>query len=114
MTEFNSIKEFYPFYLTEHSDPVCRAFHFTGTGLVITLFIIALITQTWIILLFLPVAGYGFAWAGHFFFEKNKPAAFKHPWWSLVSDFKMFGDILTGRVGKKLENAKKQYPPVEN
>lgn len=105
--KYKSLREFYPYYLTEHADRTCRIFHFFGTGLVISLLISALATQTWWMLALLPVAGYGFAWAGHFFFEKNKPATFTYPGWSLISDFIMFFHILTFQLPKKLEEAQK-------
>lgn len=98
-TRIKTYKEFYPFYLTEHQDKTCRWLHFTGTALlfadVIYLSIAGLWTGFWWTL---PVIGYGFAWVGHFFFEKNKPATFKYPLWSLISDFKMFFQMLTGKV----------------
>lgn len=107
MKKFESLEEFYPFYLTEHSNNTCRALHFVGTGLVISITISAFITQTWWLLALLPVVGYGFAWIGHFAFEKNKPAAFKQPLYSLVSDFMMFYHIATFQLPSKMANAKK-------
>lgn len=94
---FKSLKEFYPFYLSEHQNPTCRLLHFIGTGLVFVSFFLFLYTFNWIYLAIIPVLGYGFAWVGHFFFEKNKPATFKYPGYSLASDFIMFFDILTGK-----------------
>ena len=96
--EYNSFSEFYSFYLTEHSDRLNRRLHFTGTLLVILTFIYVLITQNWIFLILLPVFGYGFAWVGHFKIEKNRPATFDYPFYSLASDFVMFKDILTGKI----------------
>lgn len=88
--------EFYRFYLTEHQNRTSRILHFIGTFLVFILIIVAVI-QGWGWKWFLvPVVGYGFAWIGHAFFEKNKPATFKYPFWSLISDFKLFFDILFG------------------
>lgn len=107
---FNSIKEFYPYYLTQHREFRCRMLHFTGTGLVIGILAAAVATQTWWLLLLLPVVGYGFAWTGHFLFEKNKPAAFKNPLWSLACDFIMFWHILTGQIGDKIKAAEKAFP----
>lgn len=95
---FNSFRDFYPYYLGEHSDRVCRRLHFVGTGLVILTLGFALATGRYAWLWALPVLGYGFAWAGHFFFEKNKPATFKHPLYSLIGDFVMFRDLLVGRI----------------
>lgn len=94
---YTSIKEFYPFYLTEHLNSTCRKLHFIGTSLLFVDLAYALITQTWWMLALIPVIGYGFAWVGHFFFEKNKPATFQYPLYSLGSDFIMFADLLTGK-----------------
>lgn len=93
-----SFNEFYPYYLRQHSNRMCRRLHFMGTTGVIGILAYALITQTWWSLLLLPLVGYGFAWVGHFFFEKNKPAAFKKPLWSLWGDFVMYRDIIAGRI----------------
>ncbi|HBK72023.1 MAG TPA: DUF962 domain-containing protein [Flavobacteriaceae bacterium] len=95
--KFTSLKEFYPFYLTEHSNSTSRILHFIGTGLVILLLISTLFTQVWSRLWFIPVIGYGFAWVGHFFFEKNKPATFQYPFYSLTSDFILFWHLLIGK-----------------
>nr|WP_070959360.1 DUF962 domain-containing protein [Hyphomonas sp. Mor2] len=95
---FDSFSEFYPFYLSEHQNVSCRRLHFIGTGSVIVLLIWICATETWLALLAIPALGYTFAWVGHFFFEKNKPATFKFPIYSLVGDFVMFKDILMGKV----------------
>lgn len=95
---FNSFAEFYPFYLREHSDPTCRRLHFVGTSLVIVLLALVAISGKLVLLWLLPVVGYGFAWVGHFFYEKNRPATFKHPWYSLAADFVMYKDMLTRRI----------------
>ena len=97
--QYTSFREFYPYYLSEHADRTCRRLHFVGSSLV--LLVVALVaTRTigvaW--LLAIPVIGYGFAWVGHFVFEKNKPATFKHPFYSLIGDWVMYGDILRGRI----------------
>lgn len=104
---YKSFKEFYPFYLTEHQDKTSRTLHFIGTGLVIGLLIYCIAIKWWIGLWLLPVAGYGFAWVGHFFFEKNKPATFQYPLYSLSSDFVMFFHILTGQLPGKMRDAKR-------
>lgn len=95
---FDSFAEFYPYYLTEHRDRSCRRLHFIGTALVILTLIVAVASDRYALLWLLPVLGYGFAWAGHFFFEKNRPATFKYPLYSLIGDFVMFRDILVGRI----------------
>lgn len=88
--------EFYRYYLTEHQDKTSRIFHFTGTFLVFVLLFVAIFNGWGWEWIFLPLVGYGFAWVGHAFFEKNKPATFKYPLWSLISDFKLFFEILFG------------------
>lgn len=95
---FSSFAEFYPYYLREHSNTVCRRLHFVGTSLVIALAAYTVATGNWALLLTLPVAGYGFAWVGHFFFEKNRPATFSHPFYSLIGDFAMYRDMLRGKI----------------
>lgn len=95
---FASFAEFYPFYLKEHTDVTCRRLHFVGSALVLLTLGGAAITGQWAMLWALPVIGYGFAWVGHFFFEKNRPATFKHPIYSLIGDWVMFKDVLIGKV----------------
>jgi hypothetical protein len=95
---FRSFADFYPFYLSEHSNPVCRRLHFVGTVLVLASLVTAALTGEAWWLLGVPLLGYGFAWIGHFFFEHNRPATFSHPWYSLVGDFAMFRDMLFGRI----------------
>ena len=98
MNRFESFREFYPFYLGEHQNVVCRRLHFIGTGLVIATALYVLATGKWLLALLLPVFGYSLAWVGHFFFERNKPATFKYPLYSLLADFVMFKDILLRRI----------------
>lgn len=95
---FKTFKEFYPFYLGEHANPTCRQLHFIGTTLLLGLLISAIVTQNYSLLWGLPLAGYGFAWWGHFGFEKNRPASFKQPLYSLFGDFVMYWQLLTGKV----------------
>jgi hypothetical protein len=95
ITSFN---EFYLFYLKEHSNKTCRILHFMGTTLVFAFAAIAIYSGKSFFWWFVPISGYGFAWIGHYFFEKNKPATFKYPLWSLRSDFKMYFDILSGKI----------------
>lgn len=95
---FNSFAEFYPYYLSEHSDSTCRRLHFIGTSLVILILALTIAKGAWWLLWALPLAGYSFAWAGHFFFEKNRPATFQHPLYSLFGDFVMYRDMILGRV----------------
>lgn len=95
---YNSLAEFYPFYLEEHSNRTCRRLHVVGTTGVILIALTAVSTQQWNLLWLMPLFGYFFAWVGHFFFEHNKPATFQYPFYSLVSDFIMYKDILTGKI----------------
>lgn len=95
---FERFSDFYPFYLAEHSNPVCRRLHYVGSLLVLTLLTYCLASQHWAMLWALPVAGYGFAWLGHFVFEKNRPATFQHPLYSLLGDWVMLKDAFTGRI----------------
>ncbi len=92
-----TFEEFYSFYLTEHQNPTSRKLHFIGTGLVFVILILALIYGHWWIWIGIPLVGYGFAWVGHFFFEKNKPATFQYPLFSLASDFRLFFEIVLGK-----------------
>lgn len=94
---YQSLKEFYPFYLTEHNNATCRMLHFVGTLLVVICFVAYLLTFDWRLGVAIPFLGYGFAWVGHFFFERNRPATFQYPAYSLASDFIMFWDLLTGK-----------------
>ena len=97
-TRYRTFKEFYPFYLQEHANPTCRRLHFAGSSIVLLLLAMVVVTGELQLLWLLPVVGYGFAWVGHFFFEHNRPATFKYPLFSLMGDWVMFRDMLTGRV----------------
>jgi hypothetical protein len=96
--QFNSFAQFYPYYLSEHQNLTCRRLHFIGSTLILFLLAYTLITELWVLLWLVPVLGYGFAWAGHFFFEHNRPATFKYPFYSLLGDWVMFKDILLGNI----------------
>ena len=102
---YTTFAEFWPFYLREHSKPRTRALHYVGTSLVVALAVVALVTATWWLLVALPIAGYFFAWIAHFGVEKNRPATFTYPAWSLKADFRMWWLWLTGRLGPELEQA---------
>lgn len=96
--QFKTFQEFYPYYLGEHADATCRRLHVIGTGCVIALLAAAIVTANALLLLALPLVGYGFAWVGHFYFEHNRPATFQHPFYSLWGDFVMMKDVLTGKI----------------
>jgi hypothetical protein len=95
---FASFAEFYPFYLGEHANRICRRLHFAGTSLVLGCVLAALLSGNPWWLLAAPLCGYGFAWAGHFFFEHNRPATFAHPLYSLAGDWMMYKQMLTGAI----------------
>jgi hypothetical protein len=98
-------RDFWPYYLQEHAKPQTRAVHFLGTGLSLTCLVAAIVMGKWWLGLVALVAGYGPAWFGHFFIEKNRPATFTYPLWSLVSDFRMAWTWLTGHLGEELARA---------
>ena len=95
---YSSFREFYPYYLSEHQDRTCRRLHFVGSTLVLITLAGAIATRHWAWLWLLPVLGYGFAWIGHFFFEKNRPATFTHPLYSFAGDWVMFAQMLGGKI----------------
>jgi hypothetical protein len=95
---FRTFDDFYPFYLGEHTNRTCRRLHFTGTSIAVALLFAAVVTQRWWLIAVAFAQGYAFAWVGHFFFEHNKPATFKYPWFSLMGDWRLWWDILNGKV----------------
>ena len=98
MGQFTSFREFYPYYLGEHADRRCRRLHFVGSSLVIGCVLMLLRTGNFWWLGAALLCGYGFAWIGHFAFEHNKPATFRHPFYSFAGDWVMYKDILTGKI----------------
>lgn len=97
-----SFAEFWPYYVGEHRSPVCRGLHYFGTSLAMLTVVAAAVTTTgWLVALAL-VLGYGPAWVGHFFIEHNRPATFKYPRWSLLSDFKMLGLAVRGKMADEV------------
>lgn len=95
---FKTFSDFYSYYLNLHSNFMCRRLHFIGTCGVIALLLLFFFTGNLVLLALLPVTGYGLAWIGHLIFERNRPATMKYPFWSLLADFRLFWDILVGRV----------------
>jgi Predicted membrane protein len=99
----NTYTEFWDFYVREHSKPLTRGLHFIGTTLGLALLIYFVAMGRWYFFPVFLVVGYAFAWFAHFAVEKNRPATFKYPLWSFISDFKMIGYILTGRMRSEVE-----------
>ncbi|WP_395788200.1 Mpo1-like protein [Aquimonas sp.] len=97
-TGFASFREFYPYYLGEHSNRTCRRLHFVGSSGALICLLLAVSTFNPLWLVAGLMCGYGFAWVGHFVFEKNRPATFKHPLYSFMGDWVMYRDLLTGRI----------------
>ncbi len=102
MSQFETYEQFWPFYLGEHRRKATRALHLAGTALGLALCAAAAVTGDWRLLLAGIVAGYGFAWLAHLVVERNRPATFTHPWWSLYSDFRMLALAVTGRLDGEL------------
>jgi hypothetical protein len=103
MQEITSFEDFWPFYVKEHSNPLNRTLHFIGTSGGLLCLGTALVTGQFWLLPVAPVIGYAFAWTGHFFVEKNKPASFKYPLWSFKADWVMWFKILTGQMNAEVE-----------
>lgn len=95
--------QFWEFYVQEHSKPMTRLFHFIGTLIASLLFLIILWKGLWYYFPACLLVGYGFAWFSHFFIEKNKPATFKYPLWSFISDYKMMFLMLSGKMDKEVK-----------
>jgi hypothetical protein len=100
-----TFEEFWPFYVREHSNPTNRALHFVGTTLGMGCVVAAAVTRRPALLLGFPLFGYGFAWAGHFGFEGNRPASWKYPLWSLRADFRMWWHIASGTMNAEVARA---------
>lgn len=107
--QLRTYEEFWPYYVSEHRKAATRALHFLGTTLVLAAVAAAILRSPWWLLV-APVAGYGPAWIAHFFVEKNRPATFTYPVWSLRGDFRMYGLILRGRMGPEVDRAIRLYP----
>jgi hypothetical protein len=95
--------QFWDFYVQEHSKPLTRALHLVGSALGLTLLIYFIVIGRWYFFPVFFIVGYAFAWFAHFVIEKNRPATFRHPLWSFISDFKMIWFMITGRMGRELE-----------
>jgi len=98
-----TFEEFWPFYVRQHLLPATRALHFVGTHLAAGALVVSLVTLSQLSLCLAPLLGYGFAWVGHYFFEKNRPATLVHPIWSLRGDMRMIWLTWTGRMEYEVE-----------
>ncbi|KAH8484995.1 hypothetical protein Peur_033910 [Populus x canadensis] len=107
MMNFRSLDEFWSFYVTQHSKPSTRRWHFVGTLASMLLLLNSLVFNLWFLFL-VPFVGYGCAWYSHFFVEGNVPATFGHPVWSFLCDFKMFGLMLTGQMDREIKRLEKR------
>ena len=105
-TRFSSFSEFWPYYVCEHSKPETRLFHFIGTSTIIPLLIFTVFFNFYAALL-IPISAYGFAWYSHFFIEKNRPATFTYPIWSLLGDFKMFWLMCCRKMDEEVKRCEK-------
>jgi hypothetical protein len=94
---FSSYREFFPYYVAMHSKPLTRKLHFAGTVTGVVVALAGLLTGRRRLVVALPLLGYGTAWPAHWFVEKNNPASFGHPLWSLRGDFDMISFMLRGR-----------------
>ncbi|PIQ25021.1 DUF962 domain-containing protein [bacterium (Candidatus Blackallbacteria) CG17_big_fil_post_rev_8_21_14_2_50_48_46] len=101
--KYKNFQEFWPFYVQEHKHPLNRKLHFLGTGLALGCATLAASRRRPRLFLLAPLLGYFFAWMGHFVVEKNRPATFKYPLFSLRGDFKMFGMMATGRMNEEIQ-----------
>lgn len=95
---YTTFRDFYPFYLSQHTDRTCRRLHFVGSVLVLAVLALALATRSARLLILVPVIGYGLAWVGHFIFERNRPATFTYPLYSFAGDWVMFWQMLTRKI----------------
>lgn len=98
MKPIRSFKEFYPFYLSQHQNPTCRTLHYIGSLTVIVALLLGILLPNKWFLIAIPFIGYGPAWVGHFFFEKNRPATFTYPFYSLAADWVMLWKFVTKRL----------------
>jgi hypothetical protein len=104
----HSYRQFWPFYVSQHLQPGTRVLHFIGTTAFILCVVAAIAAQTWWLLLLGPVVAYGLAWLAHIFVERNRPATFTHPLWSLIGDFHMYGLMWLGRMDTEVAKVERR------
>jgi len=107
--QYNSFADFWPHYLAEHSRPRTRLLHLVGTAIALGCVVYFIVVGKWWLFPLALIPGYGMAWIGHFFIEKNKPATFLHPLWSFMGDYKMIWMMLTGRIETEVERVTKDF-----
>jgi hypothetical protein len=98
-SQYSTFREFYPFYLTQHTNPICRLLHVIGVFASAATLLTGLASQAWLMAALSPLVGYAFGWTGHFVFEGNRPASFRQPIFSFMGDLAMARDVVTGRIG---------------
>jgi hypothetical protein len=103
--QYNSFAEFWPHYVAEHSKPRTRLLHLIGTTIALGCVVFFIVVGRWWLFPLALIPGYGAAWIGHFFIEKNKPATFQYPLWSFIGDYKMIWMMLTGRMNDEVERS---------
>lgn len=113
MSEPRTYEEFWPFYVSQHMRPATRRLHFAGTTAVLVTLALAVFVSPWW-LAAAPFAGYAPAWIGHFGFERNRPATFRYPFWSLRGDFRMYRLMWLGRMEPEIERARRLHPAPES
>ncbi|MCH2057150.1 MAG: DUF962 domain-containing protein [Thalassotalea sp.] len=99
-SRYQTFKEFYPFYLSQHENKICRGLHYVGSLVAIAILAAVIYQQSWSLVPLAIISGYAFAWVGHFFFEKNRPATFTYPWYSFIGDWRMLADAILGKRSK--------------
>jgi len=102
-TRFSSFEEFWPYYVAEHSRPGTRALHAAGTAAGLACALALIVERKWKLLPLSLVPGYGAAWLAHFLIERNKPATFDYPLWSLMGDYKMVGMMVAGKMDAEVK-----------
>jgi len=112
--QYKSFAEFWPYYVTEHSKPATRALHAIGSTAALVLMVTLIAFGKWWLFPLGLVVGYGFAWIGHFFVEKNRPATFKYPLWSFMGDWKMLAFMIAGRMEREIQRLASQPSATNN